>query len=1268
MKYILITILVIILIFILIKNKETFSTNNYLIYNSEDEEATKKSFKTALNLKERLSETINKTDDFNKLNTLENNFKTKTNAKMLEITQKLNDNVKGAIKPYFIEHEESKKLIKGDKGLVGESGVSTLSTDLNAKQVKIDDAIVLNRTHLNDINDYYNGDLKKLNINNIDVRQQKDTVNTVLMDGSLYTDELKIGTDLNNPDNNLSIRNEMDALQIDKLNTQSMNIGNYTINSSSNNINIDDVEIDTLNVKNELKVNNKSILDIIKGPKGSKGPRGDKSELPKSAKISDNKLKLIYDDGSVIDILGEFKELKGLKGPKGDRGKRGITGDPFKLPNDIIINNNDIIFIFDQLSFKTSGVRGNKGLRGDKGATGERGDHGLYPIHAEFNKNTKQIIFHLDDKPKSTNFNVNNNLQKLYYTVNMNDFRGKIGDTGIKGDNGVNMYPGAFTFDNNNSNNNDRLTIHKNITFDDNVDVFIESDKVDIESLEKNNTYIFSLAKYLGISQKKNYNLDSTNFNLQRQIKEELTAEIKTIINKLFGEDINIYDFYYKKVTKEGKKYDVKYIIDIARLLNISILNKTMEEILNEINTLGKEFTGMDNFFNTLNKIEENKEFIYNYKVSSEVYGNFLYYNPEDLKVQEMSKAFNDINKVVEIILKTRFSKIPNKKIMNIIHKRYNLQDFILQMNNLFGNKFPYKKVGSKYSSLTSDEIIEKINNEFNLFKLNLPQVDYTLFEKLYILENFKLGHKTSCNNAEKCKKYCRERYDKLDQPNFSSSDFTCDSPISASKTITCPGNPSNENTYSYSIIPNPITNIYPTLNDLTNDAIFEINANKQNFLEDKLIVDFKSRMIFKMKNSNNEIIDDIRTKELKTFDRLNYWNLDGNYLETDVNKYKLTHDTKKLSGYTQIFVLRLSSFNNVKLVNYTDKNGNETAINPLVINENKFSYNNNNIQEYKISKCRSIDRMEEKVVCTRIVDNGNDWFYQEIKPEHIEDLKYLEPGRSEPVTYPDGQIVEIPNLYSATDLGSKHDFVIKALPEELRGKEHEQCYKYILRNLPTYEYKPLPPDSIYKKIVEVPIYNYSDDCSNAESYEDRPPDPIGDNFNDKWVFLAVKFKGDENIEDCNENTRDPKEEPFKKTEIYLNSLEHKLVNEVEPMDMIMEQDQSIPKTIKPIIDSPNSLDYEPLYYHTINKLQDSSPKGLNGEPDMMNRFDLSMMFSFNKALSNERINQIYEKIKEDYFINRDFTHQIHGHRVRRHQGHQEPDKLHQELSSINYK
>ena len=30
--------------------------------------------------------------------------------------------------------------------------------------------------------------------------------------------------------------------------------------------------------------------------------------------------------------------------------------------------------------------------------------------------------------------------------------------------------------------------------------------------------------------------------------------------------------------------------------------------------------------------------------------------------------------------------------------------------------------------------------------------------------------------------------------------------------------------------------------------------------------------------------------------------------------------------------------------------------------------------------------------------------------------------------------------------------------------------------------------------------------------------------------------------------------------------------------------------------------------------------------------FDLSMMFSFNKALSNIRINKIFRKIKEDYF------------------------------------
>ena len=100
-------------------------------------------------------------------------------------------------------------------------------------------------------------------------------------------------------DENLSIRNEMDAIHIDKLNADLFNVDNNNIYSdSSNKINIDKVEVDNLNIENGLNINGKSIFDILKGEKGSTGDVGAKSIIPDKISIESDQLKLKYYDNN----------------------------------------------------------------------------------------------------------------------------------------------------------------------------------------------------------------------------------------------------------------------------------------------------------------------------------------------------------------------------------------------------------------------------------------------------------------------------------------------------------------------------------------------------------------------------------------------------------------------------------------------------------------------------------------------------------------------------------------------------------------------------------------------------------------------------------------------------------------------------------------------------------------------------------------------------------------------------------------------------------
>ena len=385
MKYILISILIIILIVLISKNKEKFA----IFYNKDDNDDKEKSYEVSLDLPNRLEYSLLSNDDINNFKKIESTMSDKKDYKIEQIQKHIEKSsettLKDNIKLNLQNDADFMRSIKGNQGPRGESGISDINTDVIAKNLKINDKI-LNREHVNYIKDYHNGDLESLYGNQIDIRKDKKAIDQSLTDG-LYTDTLNIG-ELDNLDQSLAIRNELDAIQIDKLNANIMNINNNNIYSKSpNGINIDKLKVTNLNVQDGLKVDGKSIFEILKGEKGEKGDQGEISVLPDKSNIEGNKLNLVYsEDEDNNIIIGEtLSQLKGPQGDQGPKGDIGRTGDPFDLPTNITTTDNVLTIEDKNNSFNVEGVKGDQGPDGYQGDRGDQGDHGLYPISVEKN-------------------------------------------------------------------------------------------------------------------------------------------------------------------------------------------------------------------------------------------------------------------------------------------------------------------------------------------------------------------------------------------------------------------------------------------------------------------------------------------------------------------------------------------------------------------------------------------------------------------------------------------------------------------------------------------------------------------------------------------------------------------------------------------------------------------------------------------------------------------------------------------------------------------
>jgi hypothetical protein len=902
MKYILISILIIILIVLISKNKEKFA----IFYNKDNNDDKEKSYEVAVNLPNKLKYSLLTNDIINEFKKIESgptSVSAKKDEKIEQIKKSIEKSsetqLKDAIKLNLQNDTEFKKSIKGNQGKRGESGISNEYTDVIAKNLKINNE-TLNRDHVNYINDYHNG-LNSLYSNIIDVRKDKIAIDASLND-ALYTDKLTLG-DL---DENISIRNEMDAIQIDKLNADLLNINNNNIYSDSNNkINMDKLKVDNLNVQDGLTIDGKPIFDLLKGSTGIKGDQGEKSSQ-KWIKIHGRKLK-----SPQIDIVGTINRLTGPQGYRGDKGDTGVTGDAFKLPTKITHNNDTITFETDGLpSFNVTGAKGNKGPEGAQGNEGRIGDHCAYPINVTKNGNTLTFVF---DDPK---YNKKINLQ-------LDDFKGDQGLQGVKGIDGVNIYNDSLKFD------NSKIEFTKNITFND-TNLKFDNTDLNTSEFEQNNIYIFTLARYLNISTQ--YKITDFDFSeekneaLQSKIKEKIKEKINTKINNLLGKNINIYDFFYHELNIENNNYTLKQIIDIAKILDIEINDKIQPNIVTKIKNKCANFTKETTFKKMVEDIENNKEFIYIYKS----FGNKLYFNEEKLSIKEMQIGFDNMEY-------NTIEKIKNN--LNVIY------EIVSEGNKYKDNKFLYKLVNNVYLAKTKTEFMNEIDNELQIFDFS-DKYTFTLLEKLLILNNLKLSHGMDCKQVNKCKKYCQKHSINNNNVKYEASNDTykCQNIYHETKRR---DSLDKTREYIYIASKKDYTSekpLFTSLDNLTDHSILEINANKHNILEDKFVLDHKSGLVFEMKEVDNKLQFNDLTSNVLDDNYLKYWDLNNNYLETDIRKYKLSLITK---NFTHIFIIKFDEIpNNNEFLNFSflDENNNitpKTTQKPIFLKDGKFHFIN---------------------------------------------------------------------------------------------------------------------------------------------------------------------------------------------------------------------------------------------------------------------------------------------------------------------------------------
>jgi hypothetical protein len=577
MKYIIVSILIILLLVLVCYNKETFTGSIIKKNLNEINDKLPQNTKYKKLIKEITDQL--KTD-LNKGYTFSENI---DQSNISEISRKIvsDTEIQNSIKALLKDDDNLKQISKGNMGEKGDSGISTENDVLEADILKIGDKTI-NETKLGKMIDFSerNKNLigNKLIINS-NINEQK-AQELALDDGTTLIPKLNLGGNI--------MAKDGEFIKIENGFINKLKIGNQVISSQSDKLVMDNVNITSAEVKDLLVKDN----NLNPGPKGLTGDTGLQGWGIESGEILGNKVifttkggntfNVNFDTETPIDNLYGPRGVIGNKGVKGGIGPPGFSASEGELSEDgtLTLSYNLSNGSKQNVTFTGDKLKGGTGDRGLPGNTGLKGTRGIdiTNISLEKNTDTNNLKLNLNGDPVGGEYNV---------------MKGDSGDNGTKGKDGKNFELEGI------ENTTDGLLFKKdlnayNICFDENQEYCIDTEINKNLLLNNLKELTYNISKFLNLDQNKNLSeIIQDIFVYYENITSYNPSEID--ITKYNEEPYYIYDDDNDNEANLVKIAEIKKTlfettnnfdkIELCKIAGIDVLNLHYRDVSDSLNS-----------------------------------------------------------------------------------------------------------------------------------------------------------------------------------------------------------------------------------------------------------------------------------------------------------------------------------------------------------------------------------------------------------------------------------------------------------------------------------------------------------------------------------------------------------------------------------------------------------------------------------------------------------------------------------------------------------
>lgn len=535
MKYIIVSLLIILLLVLVYYNKETF-TGAIIQQNLEE---IKDKLPKDTRYKKLIREITDQLKtDFSKGTFFSDNID-KSNISNISTSIISDTNIQKSIKDNLKDDDIFKRISKGETGIRGDSGVSTANDVLEVGSLKISDQTI-DETKINQMVGFSEGN-RNLTGNKLIINpsiNEKKAQEAALDDGTTLVPKLSLGGNIMAKDN--------EFIKIENGLVNKLKIGQQAIGTQGDNLFMNNVNISTADVKNLSILDN----DLTPGSIGLKGDTGPQGWGIKSGIIEGDKVIFTNKGGGKFNVnFDKTNPIDGLFGEKGDTGNEGAPGEPGpqgykategKLSEDGTLT---LSYILPDNSKKSVTFTGDKlkGLSGARGDQGDKGDKGLPGRDIDdisvVDGRTNNLKLILNGTEISGNYKIKQGLR---------------GDRGEKGNTGKNFeLDGIINTKNGLLFNKDVNTVNT-ICFDDDQEYCINNDNKNLEQNDIIELTLF-ISKFLNIDQNKSFkdivdDIHTYCFNITAfrpsRVDDDLEnklLKIPEIKQKLFNSDNSIF-------------------------------------------------------------------------------------------------------------------------------------------------------------------------------------------------------------------------------------------------------------------------------------------------------------------------------------------------------------------------------------------------------------------------------------------------------------------------------------------------------------------------------------------------------------------------------------------------------------------------------------------------------------------------------------------------------------------------------------------------------